>query len=172
MSQAKPPAAEKYVYCPRCDYNLHGLPDGDCPECGTPFEVEQLKLSRVAYKGSFKDVVGTLIGWPMMVWLAVIPVVGMILLPFVMLFVVIMDSDRFTTACAWGLAAVLVGVVLYYTARLCQDLARQTHRILRSQSHKEPPSRMSLFWLLLLSELFVIVFFPVPIVVLFVVTSP
>lgn len=26
------------VYCPKCDYLLRGLPDGRCPECGTPFE--------------------------------------------------------------------------------------------------------------------------------------
>ncbi len=171
MSQARSPAPEKYVYCPCCDYNLHGLPDGECPECGTPFDIEQLKISRVAYKGSLKDVVGTLIGWPVMVWFALIPAAGMVLLPLVMLFVVIMDSDLLTMVCAFGLAAVLIGVVLYYTVRLCQDLARQTHRILRSQSHKDPPSRESLFWLLLLSQLSVIMFFPVPFVALYVVTS-
>ena len=30
--------AEFPIYCRACEYNLRGLPDGPCPECGTPFE--------------------------------------------------------------------------------------------------------------------------------------
>jgi hypothetical protein len=26
------------VYCPKCKYQLRGLPDSRCPECGEPFE--------------------------------------------------------------------------------------------------------------------------------------
>jgi hypothetical protein len=29
----------KSVLCIRCGYNLHGLPEPRCPECGTPFEM-------------------------------------------------------------------------------------------------------------------------------------
>lgn len=32
------PEDEFPVYCPKCDYSLRGLPDGNCPECGKAFE--------------------------------------------------------------------------------------------------------------------------------------
>ncbi len=32
------PEEEFSIYCRKCDYNLRGLPDGPCPECGTPFD--------------------------------------------------------------------------------------------------------------------------------------
>lgn len=32
------PEEEFPIYCGRCGYNLRGLPDGPCPECGTPFD--------------------------------------------------------------------------------------------------------------------------------------
>lgn len=32
------------MLCPRCEYNLHGLPSvGDCPECGTHYTHEALQ---------------------------------------------------------------------------------------------------------------------------------
>jgi hypothetical protein len=32
------PEEEFVIHCGKCGYNLRGLPDGPCPECGTPFE--------------------------------------------------------------------------------------------------------------------------------------
>ncbi len=29
--------ANKPAICRQCGYNLHGLPEKRCPECGTPF---------------------------------------------------------------------------------------------------------------------------------------
>ena len=31
-------AAEEDVFCPRCAYNLHGIPEHRCPECGFGFD--------------------------------------------------------------------------------------------------------------------------------------
>src|SRR6266699_218984 len=32
--------------CPKCDYNLHGLTEPRCPECGTPFEWAEMLEAR------------------------------------------------------------------------------------------------------------------------------
>lgn len=34
------------VICPKCDYQLRGLPDGKCPECGKPFERARLLVEQ------------------------------------------------------------------------------------------------------------------------------
>src|SRR5687767_12953353 len=31
------------LFCLQCGYNLHGIPDGRCPECGREFQSEQLR---------------------------------------------------------------------------------------------------------------------------------
>ncbi len=31
------------LFCPKCDYNLTGLIENRCPECGTPFDPEKLR---------------------------------------------------------------------------------------------------------------------------------
>jgi hypothetical protein len=38
------PAADPLL-CPLCDYNLHGLPEPRCPECGYAFDWEELRLA-------------------------------------------------------------------------------------------------------------------------------
>ena len=46
------------VHCPKCGYLLRGLPDGRCPECGTPFERGRLLVQQYVreWKGaSLKD---------------------------------------------------------------------------------------------------------------------
>lgn len=172
MSSAQAPVSDKYIYCPSCDYNLHGLPDGDCPECGIAFDRKQLSQSRVGRKESFTDVFGTLAGWPAMVWLALIPAISVVLLPFVMLLSAVSGSEYVGIICFSIAIAVVIGLVLYHTVLICKDLGRQTHRILRTGApQKEHPSKETLFWLLLAVEAFAILVFPAPILFLFVVTS-
>ena len=37
-----PPPTDSGLRCPRCDYNLTGVTENRCPECGEPFDVESL----------------------------------------------------------------------------------------------------------------------------------
>jgi len=47
MSEA-PPQADPYagLHCPGCEYPLRGLTEPRCPECGTPFDADQLRRRR------------------------------------------------------------------------------------------------------------------------------
>src|SRR5690606_29210383 len=42
-SPAIDPSAHRALVCKDCGYDLRGLPDGACPECGRRFSVEQLE---------------------------------------------------------------------------------------------------------------------------------
>lgn len=43
ISQAAPTATPEHdLHCPICDYNLHGLPNPRCPECGFAFQWDDL----------------------------------------------------------------------------------------------------------------------------------
>lgn len=154
--------SDKYIYCPRCDYNLHGLPDGDCPECGEPFDSEKLKRSRLSRKESIWEVVVTLVGWPVVVWLALIPAMGFVLLSMVSV-IVLVSEVKWLGVVLYTLVSVFIfWVVLYYTVTICGDLSRQTYRIRRANApDKERWSASVIFWLLFTFEVFVILFCPV-----------
>jgi hypothetical protein len=40
--RSEAPPVDEGLRCPRCDYNLTGLPDGRCPECGRAFQRREL----------------------------------------------------------------------------------------------------------------------------------
>jgi hypothetical protein len=56
-----PPAPERELHCPICDYDLHGLPSPRCPECGFRFEWEELLREQVEYPDFFETARGHLI---------------------------------------------------------------------------------------------------------------
>lgn len=44
MSDANPiPPADLKLHCLKCGYNVTGLPSSQCPECGTPFDLDELR---------------------------------------------------------------------------------------------------------------------------------
>jgi hypothetical protein len=47
--------AEPELFCPNCDYNLKGLPDEICPECGKPFDREELLIWATGYNVSMSN---------------------------------------------------------------------------------------------------------------------
>lgn len=61
------------VFCTKCDYQLRGLPDGNCPECGKPFERARLLVEQYVreWGGSVrrKTILGRVAHWGFVVFL-------------------------------------------------------------------------------------------------------
>lgn len=54
MSDANPiPPADLKLHCLKCGYNVTGLPSSQCPECGTPFDLEELRRSPIHWSTPF-----------------------------------------------------------------------------------------------------------------------
>jgi hypothetical protein len=51
---APPTAHAPDLHCPICDYNLHGLPEPRCPECGFAFQWDDLLQDQGSYPDFFE----------------------------------------------------------------------------------------------------------------------
>ena len=124
---------DERLHCPACGYNLRGLPDGDCPECGTPFERATLSALEQPTVSA-----GTLrafaVGWPVLYLVGASPISALI----------VTFMDPFPGLVLFGFITTLI------CYPVCKDLARQTARTLRlNQIEAEPVSDLRLllyFW--------------------------
>lgn len=75
------PEDEFPIVCPRCRYDLRGLPDGQCPECGVEFVRGRLIVVEYLVEGGSKHWrIGSHRVSPRQLWLLlVIPLLGTIL---------------------------------------------------------------------------------------------
>jgi hypothetical protein len=62
-------ADDQAILCPACDYDLAGLPDGACPECGRAFTWRELLAKRERpRRWSWRDRRVALLGLAMAIW--------------------------------------------------------------------------------------------------------
>lgn len=52
--------AERDAPCPRCQYNLRGVTDAACPECGQPIDVNRIELGSRRHLKT-KEIIGTIV---------------------------------------------------------------------------------------------------------------
>jgi hypothetical protein len=132
---------DQRLHCPTCGYNLRGLPDGACPECGGRFEratlarMERPTVSTAAIR-LFVFV------WPAIYVCLIAPFVG--LLSHGVGLVAGLAFD-------WAMLGWVLGALVYagLTAAICypvaKDMARQRARELRlSQDEARPVSERAL----------------------------
>ena len=134
------------LFCPHCDYNLTGLPENRCPECGEPFDPEEL-LSRLRrYREPIGGVVYT----------------ACVLGPAVILFPV----GVLLTACgltSWIRIWIVIHMTLWtvcFTLRIAVVISRRMHVQAAEEEGRNPlvpPSRLrtaAVMLLLLILQVF------------------
>jgi len=102
------------VFCPRCRYNLRGLPDGHCPECGERFERQRLLVDAERPVEPLWRLGLAFLVFPAMYWVSIGPILIFLL---VFLFKLLDDFvDRSPVARACGLFF-FFGVTCFVTGR-------------------------------------------------------
>ena len=119
--------AELRLHCPRCGYNLRGLPDGKCPECGTPFERDTLARmdQPTVSMGAIRLFA---VVWPVIYLVFIAPPATVVALVIWFFLEELMDSKMNQ----WFLPALFYIVLAFVVSwPVCTDLARQTARYKR-----------------------------------------
>lgn len=108
--------ASSHLYCPRCGYDLTGLAQERCPECGVAFDLQQLQAAAAAAPAlTFGGAVARLL------WLPVIATALGVLAPVCAEKLRIPAAVGFPMTLLIGIGFIALGVRM--SARLAQQLA-------------------------------------------------
>ena len=115
------------LHCPMCGYNLRGLPDGKCPECGTPFERDTLaRMDQPTVSMGAIRLFAVI--WPAVYLVIVVPPTAVVLLA-IWLFLEELMGGKMNQWFFPALFYIVLTVVVCWP--VCKDLARQTARYKR-----------------------------------------
>ena len=141
--------AEERLHCPRCGYNLRGLPDGKCPECGTPFERDTLARmdQPTVSMGAIRLFAAV---WPVVYLVIVMPPAAVVSLAIWFFLEELMESNMNQ----WFFPALFyIALTVGVCWPVCNDLARQTARYKRlNEDEYEIISAWRLFVRYMLTE--------------------
>lgn len=119
---------DRNIFCPTCGYNLRGLPDGACPECGQPFEAAKLSAVLRRPRVTMSMIIVDLIMWPVLFWVLLVP-----FFLFLGLLLASLTVRWFDSLYPGVVVTAVAGFVLTFviTRTICIDLAQQTLELKR-----------------------------------------
>ena len=133
------PTLQTDIACLECGYNLRGIPDGECPECGEAFTRKHLLalLRRRPFK--FGSLAFNAVAWIVLYWLTIGPglIIGCFLLS------AFLDKVFGHTWLTAGFSLLLgAGLTLWFTWAVAADAAQKIAYNRRLRRPNRPPLRV------------------------------